>query len=63
LERETFSMELVVVLGMVEEEGLDTSMGERVLVVMSMEMPIFHVSWAVEPRALTIHMGMCLEAG
>lgn len=50
-------------LGMVEEEGLDISMGERVMVVMNMEMLVFPASLVVEQRALTSHMGMWLEAG
>lgn len=50
-------------LDMVEKEGLDISTGERVLVVVNMEMLFFHVNWAVEPRALMSHMGMLLEAG
>lgn len=50
-------------LGMVEKEDLDISMGEKVLVVMTMEMLFFHVNWAAELRAQMSHMGMLLEAG
>ena len=48
--------------GLFVVEGLDISTGERVLVVVNMEMLFFHVNWAVEPRALMSHMGMLLEA-
>lgn len=49
-------------LDMVEKEGLNISTGERVLVVVNMEMLFFHVNWAVELRALMSHMSMLLEA-
>lgn len=50
-------------LDMVEKEDLDISTGERVLVVMNMEMLFFHVNWVVELRALMSHMGTLLVAG
>lgn len=50
-------------LDMVEKEDPDISMGEKVLVVMTMEMLFFHANWVVELRAQMSHMGMLLEAG
>ena len=47
----------------VDHSGKNSDTGERVLVVVNMEMLFFHVNWAVEPRALMSHMGMLLEAG
>lgn len=49
-------------LDMVEKEDQDISMGERVLVVMTMEMRFFHVNWVVELGAQMSRMGMLLEA-
>ena len=51
-------MELVVVLGMVDEGVLDISMEELAMAVMNMVMLIFLVNWEVEQRVPLSHLDM-----